>query len=115
MIAEQVISYCLEKPSAKETYPFGPEVLVIKVGGKMFAALNVHTLDSINLKCDPDKAIELRERHEAVQPGFHMNKKHWNTIFFDGTIPINLINDWIDHSYDLVVVSLPTKIRTVLK
>jgi len=115
MTAEEVISFCLDKKGAEETYPFGADTLVVKVGGKMFALLDVVKLDSINLKCDPELAIELRERYEAVQPGYHMNKKHWNTVYFDGTIPVAKLKEWINHSYDLVVASLSAKIRSKLK
>lgn len=105
-----VIDYFLGKPGAEETTPFGPDVLVYKVGGKMFAATVPEEFPSrINLKCDPERAEDLRDRHSAIVPGFHMNKKHWNTLYLDGSLPANLIRELIDHSYDLVVASLPKK------
>lgn len=87
--------------------PFGENTLVFKVMDKMFALTNLEGDLSINLKCDPEKAIELREHFPAVQPGYHMNKKHWNTVYIDGSIDDVRIREWIDHSYDLVVLSLP--------
>lgn len=76
--------------------------MVFKVNGKMFALTNVETFDGINLKCDPEKAVQLREQYDAVQPGYHMNKKHWNTVEMDGSVSDKLVREWIDHSYDLV-------------
>lgn len=94
--------YCLSKKSATESFPFGDDTLVFKVAGKIFALVNLDGELSINLKCDPAYAIELRERHNAVTPGYHMNKKHWNTVFINGTIPDKEIFSWIDHSYELI-------------
>lgn len=106
------IAHCLAKPGAEETTPFGPEVLVYKVGGKMFALTNPDAFPPrLNLKCDPERALELRQEFEGVIPGYHMNKKHWNTVTLDGSIPSQLIAGWIDHSYDLVVASLPKSRR----
>ena len=100
--------YCLGKPGATEGTPFGPDTLVFKVGGKIFG---ITSLDEIparaNLKCDPDLALELRDRYEQVTPGYHMNKKHWNTIDIEEGIPDAEIRKMIDHSYDLVAKSLP--------
>jgi predicted DNA-binding protein (MmcQ/YjbR family) len=100
--------YCLTKPGAKEGTPFGTDVLVYKVGGKMFA---LAALDEVpptaNLKCDPDLALDLRDRYEQVKPGYHMNKKHWNTVEIEGSIPAIELRKMIDHSYQLVVESLP--------
>ncbi len=102
------IAYCLSKPAAEETTPFGPDVLVYKVAGKMFALADPSDFPPrMNLKCDPDRALELRESFDGVIPGYHMNKKHWNTVTLDGSIPSELIAEWIDHSYALVVASLP--------
>ncbi len=107
-----VIALCLSLPSAEESQPFGPEVLVYKVGGKVFAIASPDDFPPrINLKCDPDRAIELRDEHKAIIPGFHMNKKHWNTVMLDGTLPRALVPDLVRHSYDLVVASLPVKLR----
>jgi len=100
--------YCLGKPRATEGIPFGPDTLVFKVGGKIFA---ITSLDEIparaNLKCDPDLALELRDRYEQVRPGYHMNKKHWNTVEIESGIPDGELKKMIDHSYKLVVASLP--------
>lgn len=104
MNIEQLQEYCLQKPGVEETLPFGPDTLVYKVNGKMFllTGLERHPLQ-FNVKCDPDRAIELREEYpEHVLPGYHMNKKHWNTIIADGTIPQEQIREFIDHSYELV-------------
>jgi predicted DNA-binding protein (MmcQ/YjbR family) len=79
----------------------------MKVAGKMFALINLDESPSVNLKCDPEKAIELREEYEAVLPGYHMSKKHWNTILLDGTVPDEMLKQWIDDSYQLVVAKLP--------
>ena len=110
MNIESLHEYCLNKPNAEETLPFGPDTLVYKVGGKAFllTGLDSETL-SFNVKCDPEKAIELREQFSCVLPGYHMNKKHWNTIVVDGSISSRQLKEWIDHSYDLVAGSLPKK------
>ncbi|HEX8489757.1 MAG TPA: MmcQ/YjbR family DNA-binding protein [Chthoniobacterales bacterium] len=115
MNVESFRDYCLNKPAATEGTPFGPEDIVFKVGGKMFALLALEEVPpAANLKCDPDLALELRDRYEQVQPGYHMNKKHWNTIVLDGVIPDNEVRKMIDHSYDLVVQSLPKAKRAKL-
>lgn len=107
--------YCLAKKGVEETLPFGPDVLVFKVGGKVFLLC---PLDSeqfqFNVKCDPVKAIELREQYDCVQPGYHMNKKHWNTIIPNRSATQKLLREWIDDSYELVVNSLPSKIKKEL-
>jgi predicted DNA-binding protein (MmcQ/YjbR family) len=116
MNIESFREYCLSKPGTFEDLPFGPDVLVFKVMGKLFALTDIDRFESINLKCDPALAIELREQYEGiVLPGYHMNKKHWNTILMDGRIPDPKIMHWINHSYELVVASLPKKLRTELK
>lgn len=103
MNIETIREYCLKKPAAEETLPFGPDVIVFKVNTKAFLLLPLDTEDlRFNVKCNPDLAIELREHYPAVLPGYHMNKKHWNTIIVDGTVPSKKIFEWIDHSYDLV-------------
>lgn len=89
-------------PDVTEEFPFGPDTLVYKVRGKFFALTNINTFASINVKCDPEKAVELREEFAAVQPGYHMNKKHWNTILIDGMVSDRLIESWIHDSYALV-------------
>ena len=100
--------YCLSKPQATEGTPFGPEVVVFKVGGKMFALASLDEVPATaNLKCDPDLALDLRDRYEQVTPGYHMNKKHWNTVEIEEGIPDGEIRKMIDHSYDLVMKRLP--------
>jgi predicted DNA-binding protein (MmcQ/YjbR family) len=94
--------YCLSKKGATESFPFGEDTLVFKVNGKIFALVNLDGDLSINLKCDPAFAIELRERFSSVIPGYHMNKKHWNTVLFNGTVPDKKVFSWIDHSYNLI-------------
>ncbi|MFD0893117.1 MmcQ/YjbR family DNA-binding protein [Luteolibacter ambystomatis] len=107
-----VIAHCLSKPGAEETTPFGPDVLVYKVGGKMFALTVPEDFPArVNLKCDPERAEELRDEYESVIPGYHMNKRHWNTVILNGALPSKLVRELIDHSYDLVVASLPKKKR----
>lgn len=102
------IAHCLSKPGAEETTPFGPEVLVYKIGGKVFALTDPDEFPArMNLKCDPDRAVELRDEYDSVLPGYHMNKKHWNTIVLDGSLPGKLVKEMIDHSYELVVKGLP--------
>lgn len=110
MNLEQLREYCLSKPGSEETLPFGPDTLVFKVGGKAFLLTGFDSRPlRFNVKCDPEKAILLREQYESVLPGYHMNKKHWNTIVADGSVPLRLLQEWIDHSYDLVAGGLPTK------
>jgi len=111
MNIETFRDYCIGKSGVSEEFPFDNETLVFKVGGKMFALTNIDVFESVNLKCDPMLALELREQYHAVVPGFHMNKKHWNTIKIDGSIPDNMLFEWVDHSYDLVYESLPQKIK----
>jgi predicted DNA-binding protein (MmcQ/YjbR family) len=104
----QFREYCLNKPGAAEGTPFGPDVLVFKVGGKMFALAALDEMPTtVNLKCDPDWALDLRDRYEEVRPGYHMNKKHWNTVEIESSIPDSELRKMIDHSYDLVVETLP--------
>ena len=104
----QFREYCLSKPRATEGTPFGPDVLVFKVSDKMFALAALDEVPTtVNLKCDPDLALELRDRYEQVTPGYHMNKKHWNTVGIEGGIPDPELRKMIDHSYDLVAKRLP--------
>jgi predicted DNA-binding protein (MmcQ/YjbR family) len=107
MNIESLREYCLSKKEVTESFPFGDTTLVFKVFDKMFALVNLDEDLSINLKCDPEKAIELREKFSAVLPGYHMNKTHWNTIMVNSTVPDNCIKEWIDHSYVEVVKALP--------
>ena len=114
MDIESVRNYCLQKTGVTEELPFNEDSPVYKVMSKIFAIINLIPPYSINLKCDPEKAMELRERYEAVTPGYHMNKTHWNTIDLENNVPPKLINEWIDHSYELVVSGLPIKQREQL-
>jgi predicted DNA-binding protein (MmcQ/YjbR family) len=105
----------LSKKGVEEGLPFGPDVLVFKVMGKMFALTRLDSeAFTANLKCDPGRAMELRERHHQIQPGYHMNKKHWNTVHFDDGLEEPLLLELIDHSYDLVAASLRKKDREIL-
>jgi predicted DNA-binding protein (MmcQ/YjbR family) len=104
----QFREYCLGKSHTTEGAPFGPDVLVFKVSGKIFALAALDEVPTrVNLKCDPDLALELRDRYERVTPGYHMNKKHWNTVEIESGIPDGELRKMIDHSYDLVARSLP--------
>lgn len=103
MNIETIRNYCLLKPNAEETLPFGPDVIVFKVNNKVFLLLPLDTeVLQFNVKCNPDLALELREQYACVLPGYHMNKKHWNTIVVDGSASSSQIKEWIDHSYELV-------------
>ncbi|MGM0498463.1 MAG: MmcQ/YjbR family DNA-binding protein [Bacteroidota bacterium] len=115
MNIEEFREYCIKKPGVTEEFPFDETTLVFKVMGKMFALTDLEDQFSVNLKCVPDDCIELRERYNAVVPGYHMNKKHWNTVYIDGAIPDDLIYEWIDNSYDLVVKKLTKKQQAELK
>lgn len=109
MNIELIRKYCLQKNGVTEEFPFDDDSPVYKVMGKIFAIVSLAHPYSINIKCDPEKAIELRERYEAVTPGYHMNKTHWNTVQLDGNISLKVIRDWIDHSYEMVVNGLTKK------
>jgi len=107
MTFRDLYDHCMSKPAAEETFPFGEDVLVFKVAGKMFALTNTERLPlSVSLKCDPEHAIQLRERFAAVQPGYHLNKAHWNSVDLDGSIPDEEVRRWIDDSYALVLQGL---------
>ena len=119
MNIEEYRNYCLAKKGVTEEFPFDEETLVFKVMGKMFALTSLKRWEegdeSVNLKCDPDRALELREEYESIKPGFHMSKKHWNTVQINsGELSIQLIKELIDHSYDLVVKGLTKKLREEL-
>ncbi len=107
MDAEMIRRYCLNKPAVTESFPFDDTTLVFKVANKMFALVNLDGPLSINLKCDPEKAFELREHYPEVSPGYHMNKRLWNTVLLNGALDNDLIKSWIDDSYELVVKKLP--------
>ena len=103
--------YCLSKSQTTEGTPFGPDVLVFKVGGKIFALASLDEIPTtVNLKCDPDLALELRDRYEQVRPGYHMNKKHWNTVVLESGIPDAELRKMIDHSYELVTKKFTKRI-----
>jgi predicted DNA-binding protein (MmcQ/YjbR family) len=102
MDVEQLRDYCIARPGATESFPFGDQTLVFKINNRIFALVNLDGELSINLKCDPAYALEIRESYAAVSPGYHMNKKHWNTVLLNGTIPDPVVFGWIDHSYNLV-------------
>ena len=116
MDLEEFRDYCLSKIAASESMPFGEGILVFKVAGKLFALAPLDEIPvTVNLKCNPDLALALRDQYDQVQPGYHMNKKHWNTVEFDSGIPDAELRKMIDHSYELVVQSLPKKTREKLR
>ena len=114
MHAEDIRHYCLKKAEVTESLPFNDTALVFKVNNKMFMILDLESELRISLKCDPDDAIELRERFNSVIPGYHLNKKLWNTIYIDGSIDDELIYKWIDDSYRLIIEKMPMKDRVRL-
>jgi|SRR6185437_8814146 len=110
MDIESLREYCLGKKAVEESFPFGETTLVFKVKGKMFLLVGLdEPVLQFNVKCDPEEAIEWREKYPAVQPGYHMNKRLWNTVIVDGSIPARVLRQMIDDSYRLVVLSLPKK------
>ena len=112
MELQEAIELCLSLPETEETTPFGPDVLVYKVAGKMFATAALKQEQGrMNLKCEPERALLLREEWEAIEPGYHMNKTHWNTLIFDGSVPSQLVRELILHSYLRVVAGMPKKLR----
>ena len=115
MTRDDVLALCLALPAAEETYPFGDEVAVIKVGGKMFALVPLSEgPGSVNLKCDPARALELREAYAGILPGYHQNKRHWNTVDLDGSVEDDVVRGLMADSYNLVVAALPRSIRAEL-
>ena len=115
MDIEEIREYCITKPGVTEGFPFINTVLVFKVAGKMFALLDLsEDSKGISLKCDPELAIELREQHTEVTPAYHFNKQHWNGINLNGGISNNQLKEWIDHSYTIVVDSLPKSKKETL-
>ena len=112
MNLESFIQYCESKPFVTTDFPFGPDTLVVRVHHKIFAITGLDSPEfKVNLKCDPEYALELRINHEEIQAGYHMNKKHWNTVHFDGTLGNKLLKELIDKSYDLVYQSLPKSLK----
>ena len=114
MDIEYFREYCLAKKGVSEGFPFDENTLVFKVMEKVFALMDVEQFQSVNLKCDPERAIELRESNEGIIPGYHMNKKHWNTVDTDGAVDDDLFLELADHSYELVVKGLTKKMREEL-
>lgn len=124
MTLEEYINYCLAKPGVEVSYPFKGECAWLKVGGKMFTLVNVKSMKKegktiapfhfANLKCDPEKALLLRETHGAIQAGWHQNKDHWNSVYMDGSLTDKLIKELIDHAYALVATKLSKKTKTTL-
>ncbi len=112
MNIEELRHHCIAKKGVEETFPFDEETLVFKLMGKVFLIVGIESQPvSFNVKCDPEKAVELREKYACIQPGFHMNKKHWNTVICDGSVSKKLYKEWIDDSYDLIAEALPKKIK----
>lgn len=114
MDIEKIREYCLTKKGVTEGFPFDEETLVFKVMGKMYALLNLGEPSILNLKCDPEKAIELREEYSHIRPGYHMNKEHWNTFDLEGNFKFSFLEEWIDHSYELILSKLPQKVKEEL-
>jgi predicted DNA-binding protein (MmcQ/YjbR family) len=119
MNLETYYEYCLSKKGVTEHFPFDEDTLVLKVGGKMFALSSLSQWEkgqpSVNLKCDPERAEELRAQYDDIKPGFHMSKIHWNTINVNEGVPEALVKELIDHSYELVFKSLTKKMQSELK
>ena len=115
MDLETIRAYCSAKPGVTGEFPFDERTLVFKVMGKMFALIDVIEPETLNLKCDPEKAVGLRERYDEVRPGYHMNKVHWNTVHLGGAVPHREIFSWIDDSYNLVVKGLKKSLRQELE
>ena len=114
MNIESLRTYCLDKKGVTESFPFDDQTLVFKVANKIFLLAGLDNPISFNVKCDPEKAIVLREEHQEIIPGYHMNKQHWNTLRLDGSVPENEIKRMIENSYALVIKSLPKAQRPIL-
>ncbi len=115
MNIEELRDHCLRLKGVTEDFPFGEETLVFRVGGKIFLLVGLEEADRFNVKCDPERAVELRELYNEVKPGYHMNKKHWNTVYMNGSLTKKQLCELIDHSYDLILKSLPKKIQEELR
>lgn len=115
MNIEELRDYCLQKPGVTEGLPFGEDTLVFKVGEKIFLLISISAGDRFNVKCDPELAVALREKHPEVLPGYHMNKKMWNTVRMDGSLTARQLMEMIDHSYEQVLAGLPKKIREQIR
>jgi predicted DNA-binding protein (MmcQ/YjbR family) len=114
MTRDDVLAFCLDLPAAEETYPFGDEVAVIKVGARMFALVALGDEPVVNLKCDPARALELRAAYAGIRPGYHQDKRHWNSVDLDGSVEAEVVRGLIQDSYDLVVAKLPRTVRETL-
>jgi predicted DNA-binding protein (MmcQ/YjbR family) len=115
MDATALRAWCLGRPGAVEEFPFGPETSVFKVAGKMFALSGLDRVPlRVSVKCEPELAADLRTSYPAIRPGYHLNKRHWNTITLDGSLPDQLVRDLIEDSYDLIVSALPRRLREQL-
>ncbi len=116
MNIEEFQDYCMSKKGVEATFPFDETTLVFKVVGKIFAITGLEAEEfRVNLKCDPEWSVELREEHEDIIPGWHMNKQHWNTVYFERELSDKFLRQLIDHSYDLIVKSLPKKKKELLR
>lgn len=115
MNVETLRDYCLAKPFVTEGFPFGEDTLVFKVLDKIFLLIGLESGDRFNVKCDPEKAVALREQYQEVQPGYHMNKTHWNTVSMTGRLTEDQLQEMIDHSYDLIVKSLPKSKQALIQ
>jgi predicted DNA-binding protein (MmcQ/YjbR family) len=111
---DDVLAFCLDLPAAEETYPFGDEVAVFKVGGRMFALVSLGPAPVVNLKSDPSRALELRAAYAGIRPGYHQDKRHWNSVDLDGSLDGDLVRGLVEDSYDLVVAKLPRALRDML-
>ena len=114
MDRDGVFALCLALPGAEETYPFGDEVAVMKIGGKMFALVSLGDEPVVNLTCDPSRALELRAAHAGIRPGYHQDKRHWNSVDLDGSVEDDVVRGLVEDSYDLVVAKLPRAVRDPL-
>ena len=115
MDLDELRAHCLAKPGARQEHPFGPGALVMKVGGKMFAIIGEDSEPiTVSMKCEPEIALMLRDAHASVAPGYHLNKRHWNTVTLDGTLEDEQVREWIDDSYDLVIEGLPRSVRSAI-
>lgn len=115
MTAHALRKLCLGFPGAFEDFPFGPEHSVFKVEGKLFAISALGSLPlQVSLKCEPELAVQLRGAHEAIAPGYHLNKRHWNTVTLDGSVPDAMVHDMVEDSYDLIVAAMPRAVREQL-
>ncbi|PTR00873.1 putative DNA-binding protein (MmcQ/YjbR family) [Mucilaginibacter yixingensis] len=115
MNVESLRDYCLSLQGTTEDMPFGEETLAFRIGEKIFLLISLDTGNRFNVKCDPELAVQLREQHNEVQPGYHMNKKHWNTIYMDGNLSDKQLREMIHHSYTLVLQSLPKRLQDEIR